>query len=209
MQRNKAILEPASGAYEYELALMASHVIKEREFVYRTRNFGTRRDYLMAFYSEWWQRILGQESKVAIWAHNGHVADVSYRNVDFMGTVLKESQGDNYRNVGFSMGGGRAVAFIANSDYSFRSGAQEQSIPELSCSTINRIFDEVDANQFYLIFDRMTEDELFYFNVEHSYLQFGAGFNPTFVENYISPKNLVEEFDVMIHFDNTCGSTLR
>ena len=38
--------------YDYQVALMAAHVIQHREFIYRTSNFGVSRDSLMAIYSE-------------------------------------------------------------------------------------------------------------------------------------------------------------
>jgi erythromycin esterase-like protein len=206
---NKEYFICLTSEYEYEVALMASHVIKEREFVYRTNSYGTHRDMLMAFYSEWWQRILAEDAKVAIWAHNAHVFDGSSGGSSLMGTFLSGSQGDNYRNVGFSFGKGSANAFLAKFDYSFSSGVRSQIISDVPCNTSNFIMNEVDGDQFYIIFDELDGPSKTYFNSSQPFLQFGGGFNPTFINNYIFDTNLVSGFDVMIHFDETQASVLK
>ncbi|MEL6656702.1 MAG: erythromycin esterase family protein [Bacteroidota bacterium] len=198
-----------SGEFAYELALMAAHVIERREFTYRTQSYGASRDFLMAFYSEWWQRILGADAKVAIWAHNVHVMDADYFNGNFMGTYLRSRQNTNYKNVGFSFGKGSANAVLVDENFQTLQGVQSQSIPQVECETVNALLTGVDGDQHYLIFEELSGETADYFEAQQQVLQFGAVFNYDHVQRYISTYRLSSLFDVLIHFDETQASELR
>ena len=206
---NKQELVAGSSSKEYEIALMAAHLIQQRELIYRTNNFGAKRDQLMAFYAEWWQRILGQDSKVAIWAHNFHVADGADFGGQFMGTVLRQRHADTYKTVGFSFGTGSAMAFLAGKNREFQSGVQRQLIPELQCHTVNQVLSAVEGDQLYLIVEELRNEVFTYFNTTNSFVQFGAGFNYTYIDNYIINVKLSRLFDVLIHFDEANASSLK
>lgn len=206
---NKQALVAGSSDQEYEIALMAASVIQNRELIYRTNDFGAKRDELMAFYAEWWQRILGQDSKVAIWAHNYHVADGGDFGGQFIGTFLRQRHSDTYKNVGFSFGTGSAMAFLAGKNREFQSGVQRQTIPELQCHTVNQVLNSVEGDQLYLIVEELRNEVFSYFNSTQSFVQFGAGFNYNHIDNYIINVKLAKLFDVLIHFDEASASSLK
>lgn len=206
---HRDIFVTASSEFEYEVALMATHVIKSREFIYRTGDSGTARDSGMAEYSEWWQRILGEDTKVAIWAHNGHVIDGTSVNVEFMGTFLRRRHMSNYINVGFSFGKGQFNAFRAGPNFEFLSGVRTQTIENVVCNTTNQILSEVEGDRHYIIFDELTGPAFQYFDRERGFLQIGSGFGINYIKKYVVPRRISRMFDVMIHFDETTASVLK
>ncbi|MEM6771409.1 MAG: erythromycin esterase family protein, partial [Bacteroidota bacterium] len=127
-EENAAGFTELTGASAYEVAYMAAHLIQQREYIYRTSGNGVPRDSLMAVYSEWWQRIFGAESKVAIWAHNNHVMDATSTGAEWMGTFLKRRWSEQYKNVGFSFGRGSFNAFLANRSGGFQGPVQRQIV---------------------------------------------------------------------------------
>ena len=197
-----------SSEFEYEVNKMAAHLIQHREYIYRTNNFGVPRDSLMAIYSEWWQSILAPEAKVAIWAHNFHVMDAQDIGADWMGTYLRQRNGSDYKNVGFSFGKGAFNAFEAGANGQFVSGVTRQTIPRLTCHSTNHLLSLVAGDQHYLIFDELENESYAYFESNHPFIQFGAGFNYDFLQNYTQDFSLSRMFDVLIHFDETNNSEL-
>ncbi len=206
---NKPELVTKSSNKEFEIALMAAHVIQQRELIYRTNDFGAKRDELMAFYAEWWQRILGEDAKVAIWAHNFHVADGTDFGGPYMGTFLRQRHPETYKNVGFSFGTGSAMAFLAGQNRQFQSGVQRHLIPELRCHTANQVLSLATGQQLYLIVEELRNETWTYFNSSRPFVQFGAGFNYNYLDNYIINVRLAKLYDVLIHFDEASASTLK
>lgn len=206
---NKEVLIAATSTLDYEIALMAAHVIQQREIIYRTNDFGEKRDSLMAVYAEWWQRILGEDAKVALWAHNFHVADGGDFGGNFMGTFLRQRHSDAFKTVGFSFGTGSVNAFLAGKNRQFVSGVQRQNLPELRCHTTNQLLTLVDGDRHYLIIEELRNEVFTYFNNNNPFVQFGAGFNYTFLDNYILQIRLARLYDVLIHFDETNASSLK
>ena len=210
MVRNADRLIANSSELEYQTALMAAHVVQQRERMYRIASFGEVRDELMATYSEWWQRAFGEESKVAIWAHNRHVWKAGVINANWMGTYLAGRQGDeNYRAVGFSMSRGALNAFLSDAQGEYLSYNRRQVFDEPLCGSINYLLGEVTGDQHYLIFDEFTGTAQEYFGAAQPFTQMGAGFNSEFVENYTQAVPLLRLFDVLIHFDTTNASELQ
>ena len=206
---NRDLFINASSELEYEIALMATHVIQQREYIYRTANFGTTRDSLMAIYSEWWQRILDDDAKVAIWAHNGHVMDGITLGIYWMGTFLRSRHPNTYKNVGFSFGKGSFNAFLAGQNYELLAGVRAHHILDAPCKTINQVLSVVDGEQNYIIFDELAGPTQAYFGQRQGFFHVGGGFNVTFLDNYIGRFQVPDLLDALIHFDETKASVLR
>lgn len=200
----------ASSCQEYQIALMAAHVVQHRERVYRTENYGEMRDSLMALYAEWWQRILGESAQVAIWAHNAHVMNGASLTQNWMGTYLKARHDENYKNVGFSFGQGSFYAFVSGPNFEFVNPVRKQQIETPVCGTANQLLSSLETTQYYLIFEELTGEAQSYFNETQKFVQLGAGFNIQYVEeHYTRDYRLSKLFDVLIHFDETVESALR
>lgn len=206
---HKEELISLSSVLEYEIHLMAAHLIQNREKIYRINSFGEERDSLMAIYSEWWQRILEEDAKVAIWAHNFHVMDAASLSTNWMGTYLRQRNPEEYKNVAFSFGKGSFNAFVAGANGQFVSSVRTQNIPELECHTTNHLLSMLEGDQHYIIFEELENESKSYFETVHPFIQLGAGFNYNFLQNYTQQFSLSKLFDVVIHFDETTNSDLK
>ncbi|MEL6391677.1 MAG: erythromycin esterase family protein [Bacteroidota bacterium] len=198
-----------SSALSYQIALMAAHLIRERERIYRTSDYGEPRDELMAVYTEWWQGILAEDSKIAVWAHNRHVMNAASIGQNWMGTYLAQRVGEDYKALGFSFSRGRFNAFLANESGGFQASVRAQAIDQTGCNTINALLEKVEANQFFLIKDELSLPVSSYFQLPRPFTQMGAGFNPEYIGNYTQDLPLLRLYDVLVHFDNTSPSILR
>lgn len=200
-----------TSSFEYERILMASHVIQHRELMYRIQSFGQTRDSLMAVYSLWWQRIIPGKKPAAVWAHNLHVMDNSNPGTKWMGTFLRDSLNQNYKNLGFSFGKGGLNAFLANGSGDFQSSVREQTVTDYQCGTLNATLSELEADQYYLIFDQIQwpDSSHLYLNEPRSFFQMGAGFNPQHLHNYTSKWIVPDMWDVLVHFDEVVASELK
>tara|TARA_Y100000385_G_C13089420_1_gene637999 strand:+ start:445 stop:1803 length:1359 start_codon:yes stop_codon:yes gene_type:complete len=208
-ENQKEIFITNSSLFEYEVARMAAHLIKERERIYRIQQFGAPRDSLMAFYALWWSRILGEDAQIATWAHNLHVMDGGSFNSALMGTVLKDELDNDYINVGFSFSKGSLNAFLADRTRNAIGGTRRQTLAKPVCNSTNQLLYEVDGDQQYYIFDELGGEAATYFNNPNPFMQCGAGFNPIYVQNYVQNFPLSQSLDVLIHFDETTASELK
>lgn len=212
LESQEESLAGVSGSYNYELALMASHVIKHREDMYRRQNFGVTRDSLMAVYTLWWQEIFGLDSQVAVWAHNFHVMDNSLSvGAPWMGAELRKAIGRDYINVAFSFTTGYLNAFVADPFGEFQSAVRIQHLSQSTCNSLNYVLGELGHDRFYMIFNTFDSDLLAfdYLFQSQPFYQMGAGFNPSYMHNYTSNLDLPELWDVLIHFDEVNASQLR
>lgn len=207
---NREAFVSATSNFEFEKTLMAAHVIQHREMMYRIQSFGVTRDSLMAIYSLWWQRILDEDAKVAVWAHNAHVMhnDIGGK---WMGRFLQDSLSKEYKNLGFSFGKGSLNAFYANSQGGFQNSVQDQVLSSVKCFTSNALLSELEAEQYYLIFDEVQfpSQSQVYFDSPHSFYQMGAGFNSSYLHNYTNKVAIAHHWDTWIHFDEVEASVLR
>lgn len=209
LENQRAELISIASEFQYEVALMAAHLIRSREYIYRLSSYGEDRDLAMAKYAEWWQRILAVDARIAIWAHSNHVMDGSALGVEWMGNGLKRRHGDDYRILGFSFTTGSFNAFLQGIGYQFAGPVQRQSIVQPDCATTNFILQEVAGDRHYLIFDELTGETATYFRTPQAFTIFGAGFNSNFIGNYTRPMPLARIYDALMHFDETRASELR
>lgn len=200
-----------TGNQKYEIILMAAHVIQHREMMYRIQSFGQTRDSLMAIYALWWQQIIGNDEKVAVWAHNYHVMDNPTSGALWMGSYLRNAIGQDYQNICFSFTTGQLNAFLANRQGDFLNAVQAQEVPLQECRTLNYLFQQVSADNFYLIFDELQwpDEAAIYLGDNQNFYQMGAGFNRLYMHNYTGRLPLSRYWDVLIHFDQVKASDLR
>lgn len=213
LELNEATFKAASGEEEYNLAVNAMKVIEGREKVYRTRDHGLLRDQLMAAFSEDWLKVLGADAKVAVWAHNFHVANGNYSATNkTMGYFLKNTLGDDYKIVAFGFGTGGLNAFLTNAQFGFAGSVRPQKVERLICNSVNHYINETSGERNYFIFDELdSSSELFQFlNQTQDFLSIGAGFNPSFLtQHFYLPRQVLRENDVLMFFDTVERSELR
>lgn len=146
--------------------------------------------------------------KVALWAHNEHVAKneqyLSF-NINSLGGNLKAKYGSAYQVIGFSMGSGTFKAYnLLNS--------QLESIKLESplADSFNHLFTQVDEQRYGV---KLNELQKRYFwngrlSSSRPFLSIGAAYNSDRADRYFYPAHLVQLYDVIFHFDSTNPSRL-
>ncbi|MEM6723477.1 MAG: erythromycin esterase family protein [Bacteroidota bacterium] len=208
LSRNETNFVAASNQQSFDVIQMAAQVIQSRENMYWVGDFGIGRDQLMAVYTQRWQELFSTdlaEAKVAAWAHNNHVSNIS----GWMGQFLKDSYGAAYQIVGFSFTRGAFNAFLADGNFAFLGPVQEQSITDPICPSANHLFGEVQGDQFYLILGELSGPARNFLYGSQPFTQCGAGFNVQYQSNYTLQQNQGDRNDVLVHFDQTAASLLR
>lgn len=189
---------PLSGEMEYKIAKQLVRVMIQ----VKTDKFQTTlssRDQFMAENARWVLDLLGGNKKIALWAHNAHVANEK----GWMGKYLKEELGELYQVVGFSFSRGSFVAkkitgtILSNSLFVLNINSPLKT-------SVNYLFHYADYDNFILKLDTITPGSKLsnWLSEARQILSIGAGYNPTDSPNgYYSTPVLKTAYDVIIHFD--------
>ncbi len=104
LELRKKVYVEASSLKEWTLARHNLEIVRqavEMHSVDRSGNFSPR-DQAMAANVEWILDQEGPESKIMLWAHNGHVSTAPLGDGQSMGTVLRKTYGEKMVVCGFS-----------------------------------------------------------------------------------------------------------
>ncbi len=166
------------------------------------------RDKYMAENSIWLSNLFGGNTKIAIWAHNGHVSnDANYmRGGGSMGSFLKGEIDDQYQIVGFSFSKGSFYSFTHLAPGEF-GGLDVQTInTDPLEDSLNDIFFNAKLDNFILrLADIPTESELgSWFSTPRLFMLIGSAFDGNPVHYY---RNVSRDYyDVIINYDMTSAA---
>jgi len=197
-QSNANRLIESSSQKEYDLVRHAFLILRQFEEVMNDDNLNTNpRDGYMARNSEWIRTHLGGEVKVALWAHNSHIGKGS---TAAQGGELAKLHGEAYQAVGFSFSTGSFQALQPEIGLTV-----DNEILSPNCVTTNALLSEVGSDNFYIVFDDLPNQSVAstYFSTPNRMFSLGAVFNPENVNGFISSLTLSDNFDILIHFDDT------
>lgn len=194
-EANSELLIAQSSQSEFDLILKAFDVLLQFEDYSRPDATRSRDEY-MAENSEWIRDYIGGDAKVALWAHNGHVTTAG--TFESQGEFLNASHGDDYKNIGFSFSMGKFQALNG-----IRQLTIENEVSEVRCNSVNELFSALTAANFYLVMDDLesTTHAQAYFNESRDFLSIGALYDESAPNSYYFRTNLVESYDVVIHFE--------
>lgn len=165
------------------------------------------RDMYMAQNTLWSANLYGADTKVAVWAHNGHVANWQMGDKDMMGMHLRKTIGDLYQIVGFSFSEGSFVAYTGNAN---ADGPQMTSIngAPLQSSTSYHFYN-CQYDNFILKMDSIPEGTELYewMHSPRTFIMVGASVNADLKGAYMASV-MAEEYDIMINFDFTSASEM-
>lgn len=196
-ESNAETLVESSSQDEYDLVKHAFTILLQYEEVVNGEFSNNPRDFYMARNSEWIRDYIGGDVKVALWAHNGHVSKGIQRA---QGAELEKAHGAAYQVVGFS--------FSRGSFQAIQSGAgltTENEVLDVNCLTTNALLAEVGTDNFYIVFDELAKQSAVdtYFNSPNLNFSLGALFDPENINGFIYPEALSENYDILIHFNDT------
>lgn len=205
MDQQKSSLILQSGEYRYIIARRLVDVIFQAiHCFYSSDNPINRelfkRDRFMAENVAWAKQHFG-DCKVAVWAHNGHVA----KNLTggSMGHYLDEMYQDEYQVVGFAFAMGQFQA--RDSEFT---GLPIHSIDTIPPdNSINRLFYLADDNNFHLdLNDILPDSELgIWISVPRNFLNIGAMYNGD-PRQFYRAESLMRLYDHMIYFEVTTAA---
>ncbi|MCZ4409032.1 erythromycin esterase family protein [Cryomorphaceae bacterium 1068] len=93
----------------------------------------------------WCMEQLGEDSQIAIWAHNGHVVKESVLfGYDILGYYLSKWFGDEYYSIGFTFNQGEFGAYSSN-------GFKKWELPSVQVPSLTK--ELAEFNSPYLLFD--------------------------------------------------------
>ena len=192
-----------------------SHILshENRYWMYKNKSL---RDSHMAKHVLWLKEIVGNEAKVAVWAHNAHVANDPHYARDgspAMGRYLREKLGDKYLVIGTGFTEGQFVA--VTEDY-----FGEDTNPIIwklnifpPKNSVNYLFCQADYKNFILDIKGLsrTGNLYTYINKERPFFGVGDFYSATYPETHFAEDriiNLATAYDMIFYFSDTRPITL-
>jgi erythromycin esterase len=205
---NEAGYVALMGDYEYELLkqqfvnLLNGIYILEAE--YGENIFLTREEALIAN-SLWVNELVGPDGKVAVWAHNVHVAkDPSFESGFSLGHGIEKEIGDQYANIATTFTRGNFNAF--NPEF----GVIEFSLVTTpATNSLNFILSHAKYDNFILKVEDIESQAIWedFFSEKRSILQIGSTYDNQ-PGKYYFDSDLTSEYDYFINIDLTTASLL-
>jgi erythromycin esterase len=197
-----------SSKFEYQFIKQITKNIKKVNDVYfyfyhtPKKNINYRDSY-MAENALWTSNLFDENTKVALWAHNGHVRNsISF---DSMGRYLKKELRKKYQIIGFAFSQGSFTAKTFE-DGSYNEIKTHFIKEEPIFGSLNHLFHNIKYDNFIL---REKDIPLIsFFNLwllkPRSFISIGAGFGSGIM--YYGPIYLKFNYDILINWDNTSAS---
>ncbi|MEN8228106.1 MAG: erythromycin esterase family protein, partial [Bacteroidota bacterium] len=122
------------------------HRLSENAHYAITTNY---RDMYMAENTAWIREYLGHQ-KIALWAHNSHIANGGYRNSYSMGEYLNSSMADEYTTIGFlfSRGEVTAMKIVGEEEYGELEAHEMNSDPKKN--SLNALMSHTGEPAFHI-----------------------------------------------------------
>ena len=205
-ERAASISQLTSPAY-YQQILRVYETIVQAEIlqynqVFNPETFLTFREKYMAENLNWFFNQYGN-IKVALWAHNEHVAKNEQFlgfNINSLGGNLKAQYGTAYQVIGFSMGSGDFKAYNL-----LNNRLETMQLEAPLVNSFNFSFTQVEEPRYGV---KLADLQKRYFwnnrlSSSRPFLSIGAAFNAERVERYFYTIRLDQLYDVIFHFDST------
>jgi len=214
MEAYKTLLVQASGNGEYELYKQVLRTFQQA-FIMRYHletGYGDNlRDHFMAENALWIADFLGSDSKISLWAHNGHIAvDPVYIDSGSMGYRLTQNTSpDNYRAIGFGFSMGTFSAQTEEADGRFTDVAVHEITDEPLPDSVNYLWHQAADRNFVFRTGDFTGGSGWneWLKSDHPYLMIGKSYNGK-PENYYRPTDIGNHFHIIIYFDTTNATQL-
>ncbi|WP_421795485.1 erythromycin esterase family protein [Haliscomenobacter sp.] len=205
-ERAASISQLTSPAYYQQIrrvyeTIVQAEIIQYSQIINAETSFNFREKY-MAENLDWIFSQYGNV-KVALWAHNEHVAKndqfVSF-GTKSLGGNIQAKYGTAYQVIGFSMGSGDFKAYNLTNNR-----LETMRLDAPLANSFNDQFTQVDEPRYGV---KLADLQKRYFwngrlSSSRPFLSIGAVFNAQQVENYFYTIRLDQLYDVIFHFDNT------
>ncbi|MCH2231586.1 MAG: erythromycin esterase family protein [Crocinitomicaceae bacterium] len=201
--KNEKHLVAIGGQMNYEIAKRNTEIarqystyISQDEFLLKVEirdQFSTRNVF-------WSMDMLGEDSKVVIWAHNGHVAKESVLfSYDILGYYLNKWLGEQYYSIGFTFNEGEFGAFSSN-------GFKKWTLPPVTSESLTKDFSTYKSP--FLLFDiesNLTLEDISNYSPLKNDVPIRTDVSESFSEENtgLMDINLSITYDCLIYIDKT------
>lgn len=190
-----------------ELAFLEQDVrIIEQCFEMNVQKDGyfTLRDQFMAENVQWILDHEGINSKIMLWAHNGHISKSTFSEQfksKAMGYYLKEMYGKQYYPIGFDFNKG---SFRAIGD----KGLNVYSVDASIKNSTGYIFSKLKKASFFIDMENLINKDVIkkFFTKRILKRDIGAGFAPKSKYSYYTKRPLFDNFDGLIFIEEVTAS---
>jgi len=203
MKDNRDTCVAASSEAEY-LTVLHGLELAKKELVFMATmdesEQSTLRDRCMAENATWWLEFLGEDTKMAIWAHNGHIARGLTAGETWMkmGQFLAEAYGENYLPIGFSFAEGTFTAFAAG-------GLNTITAEPLIHGCYEAAFQTTGLPRFILDLRNLEPGTAVseWMHVERGFRAIGAVYGEFVDLGWDYPSTLSRSYDIIIHIETS------
>ena len=199
LESNESAYTAASSPAEFARALRSARVVIQFEDMKAERTLMAR-DFYMAENAEWILDQAGPNSKIVLWAHNGHVRSAPL----WMGSHLHAEYGDDMVIVGFDFyqGSFQAITISGSGQYL---GLDVHHVGPPPSDSYEAYFS--DAKLSLMILDlrgiQFNSPETSWLEGPRAHRSIGAVFMPSHPEYYFYDARMPQEYDVVIYFQDT------
>jgi erythromycin esterase-like protein len=169
----------------------------------------------MAAHCIWLKEFVGKTNKVAIWAHNSHVAknpNYDSNGNPCLGGYLKEKFGTQYVAIATSFSKGSFAAVTSDCFGDDTKPIIWEINSEPPQNSINYLFSKAKHSNYILLKSILSPESTLYSYLNHPKPFFGVGdyFRKNIENHYADSRvvNLIQCFDGVIHFENTTASNI-
>lgn len=207
MTEMKTDMISITSEYEfYTIYQMVRNLQQVHLHLYALEKLGNRwlRDRFMAENALWTSQLFGENTKIALWAHNGHISETKdlYKS---MGYHLDKELGNDYKTIAFTFSKGTFTARGVDLFTNKPTGLGPKKIyTSPMTGSINSLFHSAQMKNFILNLDTLATNSALrnWFTSKRNLLQIGAIFNGI-PKYYYRPTVLTEDYDFIIHIDST------
>ncbi len=198
----------AAAIDEFEFKQMKQLMIQAKQVIDVAKQSSSGlRDKYMAENAIWFSNLFGVDSKIALWAHNGHIGkNPAYSGSGSMGNNIKASIGNQYKVIGFSFNNGSFRAVNYSTETGTYTGLINHYITKPSPSnSINYIFMLAEPKTFALVLGEISPllSLKNWLNSARPFLSIGSIYSSAMASSYFYSQNLTSYFDSIIHFHTT------
>jgi erythromycin esterase len=198
MLDRRGILEAATSAADYALALQMARVVVQWEAMKRGEML---RDAAMAENADWLLRNrAGPNGRLFLWAHNFHISRAPQGGT--MGAYLARAYGAAYVPIGFTFGSGAFNAVVGGS-------LNATSAPTPSIGSYEEVFQYARNRNFFVSMAEIPAGDLsLWFAGPKRMRTIGAVYTPVQPDNFYYTAYPRSEFDAIIYIHSTTASQL-
>lgn len=204
----------AGGEQEYRSVLHTARIVTQFYYAYSkpmmaeggAETGAALRDLFMAENIEYLLRTGGPDTRIAVWAHNGHISNASWGpGFKAMGSHLKDLLGDGYYSLGFAFNRGGFQARLLDPEDDRNGALIEHRVKDAPEKSVGWFLARPGMDKFLLDFRSAPDDPGVrdWLSGAHPMRFIGAAFSSKYAENSLAPTVLRDHFDGIVFINET------